>query len=111
MTRQGQHALAELDAALRATPITLYATDWCPVCARARAFFRANHLGWREVDVERVASGWQTVERLAGKRAVPVIVVDGEVLGAGLDPARVMGAVVRSVERRLGVKGIELKQR
>jgi glutaredoxin 3 len=100
---------AELGAALRATPITLYATNWCPVCTRARAFFKANHLGWREVDVERVAGGWQTVERLAGKRAVPVIVVDGEVLGSGLDQAKVMRAVARSVERRLGVTGIELK--
>jgi glutaredoxin 3 len=101
---------AELDDTLRATPITLYATEWCPICAQARAFLRANHLAWREVDVERVASGWQTVERLAGKRAVPVVVVDGEVLGSGLDQAQVMKAVVRSVERRLGVKGIELKQ-
>ncbi|MBN1612306.1 MAG: hypothetical protein JW940_37090 [Polyangiaceae bacterium] len=101
---------AELDAVQRATPITLYATHWCPTCAKARAFLTANHLIWREVDVEQVASGWQTVERLAGKRAVPVIVVDDEVLGPGLDPSQVMRAVARSVERRLGVKGIELKR-
>jgi hypothetical protein len=41
---------------------------------------------------------------------VPVIVVDDEVLAAGLDSAQVMRAVARSVERRLGTKGIDLKR-
>jgi hypothetical protein len=48
---------------------------------------------------------------LARKRALPLIVVEGEAQSAGLDPMRVMNAVVHSVERRLDVKGIKLKQR
>jgi hypothetical protein len=48
------------------------------------------------------------VQSLAGRRAVPVIIVDGRVM-LGLDPNDIMRSVARSMERRLGVTGITFK--
>ncbi len=103
-----QPSEAEVRAALAATPIVMYATTWCGVCRRARQFLTENGLRYQEIDADQTPGGWEKVATLAGKRAVPVIVVDGVVI-QGLSPERVMNAVARSMERRLGVKGIRFQ--
>lgn len=99
----GSPSQAELQAAVRATPITMYATTWCGVCKRARQFLAENGLTYREIDPDVTPDGWATVKKLIGRQAVPVIVVDG-VTTAGLSPQRVLDAVARSTERRLGLQ-------
>jgi glutaredoxin len=99
---------AELRAALKARPIVMYATSWCGVCQRARQFLGENGLSYREIDADRTPGGWAAVEMLIGRRAVPVIVVDGDVT-AGLSPERIMNATARSMERRLGLSGIRFR--
>jgi glutaredoxin len=105
-----QPSEAEVRAALAATPIVIYATTWCGVCGRARQFLKDNGLRYQEIDADQSPGGWEKVAALAGKRAVPVIVVDGVVI-QGLSPQRVMDAVARSMERRLGVKGIRFQSK
>lgn len=99
---------AELRAALAATPIVMYGTSWCSVCRKARQFLAENGLHYQEIDADLTPGGWEKVQQLSGRRAVPVLVVDGDVT-AGLSPQRVMNAVARSMERRLGVTGIVFK--
>ncbi len=99
---------AEVRAALAATPIVMYGTTWCSVCRRARQFLTENGLRYQEIDADQTPGGWEKVAALAGKRAVPVLVVDGAVI-PGLSPERVMNAVARSMERRLGVRGIRFQ--
>ena len=97
---------AELRAALNATPIVMYAASWCGVCRKARAFFAENGLRYQEIDADATPGSWEKIEHLTGRRAVPVIIVDGELTPSGLSPSNVMRAVSHSMERRLGVSGI-----
>jgi glutaredoxin len=99
---------AELRAALSATPIVMYATSWCGVCGKARQFLNANGFKYQEIDADQTPGGWDKVQQLGGRRAVPVIVVDGDV-SVGLNTDRIMKAAARSMERRLGITGIRFR--
>ena len=98
----------ELQTALTTTPIVMYTASWCGVCRKARQFLSENGLRYQEIDVDQTPDGWSKVQRLAGRRAVPVIIVDGRVM-LGLDPNDIMRSVARSMERRLGVSGVTFK--
>jgi mycoredoxin len=99
---------AELRAALSATPIVMYATSWCGVCRKARQFLDANGFKYQEIDADQTPGGWDKVQQLGGRRAVPVIVVDGDV-SVGLDTDRIMRAAAGSMERRLGITGVRFR--
>jgi glutaredoxin 3 len=108
-TARAQPTPAELRTAFAATPIVMYSTSWCPVCRKAKRFLAENGLTYREIDADATPGGWDKIQSLAGRRAVPVIVVDGDV-SQGLSPQRIMHGVARSMERRLGVAGIAFQQ-
>jgi glutaredoxin len=97
---------AELRAALSATPIVMYSASWCGVCRKAKQFLTENGLRYQEIDADTTPGAWDKIERLIGRRGVPVIIVDGELTPAGLSPPGIMRAVSHSLERRLGVHGI-----
>jgi glutaredoxin len=99
---------AQLRDALAATPIVMYSANWCSVCRKARGFLSANGFRVQEIDVDASPTGWAKVQQLIGRRAVPVIVVDGDV-NAGFSPESVMEATAHSMERRLGVTGIHFR--
>ena len=97
----------ELLAALRATPVSMFSTTWCPHCERARRFFRANGMSVRDRDVDADAQAAAELVRRSGGKAVPLIDVDGREL-KGFDERATREAVVASVERRLGITGVKL---
>jgi len=97
----------ELMAAIRATPVSMYSTSWCPHCRRARRFFQAYGMNVTDHDVEADAQAAAELERRSGGKAVPLIDVDGRAL-KGFDEQATMQAVVASVERRLGMTGVTL---
>ncbi len=99
---------AELRAALGSTPIVLYATAWCGACRKARAFLSENGFKYQEIDADTTPGGWDKVQQLGGRRAVPIIVVDGDV-SVGLDPNRILKSAARSIERRLGITDITFR--
>lgn len=100
---------AEIQAAFAATPIVMYSAAWCGVCRKARQFFADNGLHVREIDVDQTPGAWQEVQQRTGRRAVPLILVDGQAF-AGLSPSDIMRAVASSMERRLGITGITFKK-
>lgn len=51
----------------------LYGTDWCPYCAKARQYFAANGIIYRDLDIERDGEARRQHEAL-GYKGVPVIV-------------------------------------
>jgi glutaredoxin len=53
--------------------VKMYATSWCPYCAKARAYFARRNIAYVEVDVEK-PEGRAEYQRL-GARGVPVILV------------------------------------
>ncbi len=62
--------------------ITIYATEWCWDCRRARKFFDAHGIAYRWVDIDRDPQAEQfVIQTNKGMRSVPTIVFpDGSVL-------------------------------
>jgi glutaredoxin len=99
---------AEIQAALRATRVVMFGTSWCPHCTRARDFLSANGLSFEERDIDRDERAKAELKRLTGKSGVPAFLVDGNLVGPGFDKRRLMHALVASVEKRLGVRGLRV---
>jgi mycoredoxin len=60
-------------------PVVMYATVWCPYCAKARAYFKRTNTAYVEHDIEKSADAHAQFKRLGG-RGVPLILVGGEKL-------------------------------
>jgi glutaredoxin len=70
-------AAAAQPAAKAAAPVVMYATSWCPYCAKARAYFAKNGIAYVEHDIEKSAAVNAEFKRLGG-RGVPLILVGTE---------------------------------
>ncbi len=103
-----QPTSAEVQAAYHATPVLMFSTSWCPVCARARQFFNANGLKFEDRDVDADPQASAELKRRSGGKAIPLIDIDGQQLRPGFSEQATMQAVAASVERRLGVSGVRL---
>jgi glutaredoxin 3 len=90
----------QLRAAMRRVPVTLYATNWCKHCERARAFMRANSIPFVEHDVEASESAKRAQKALNPAGGVPTIDVDGHVL-VGFNEAKAIQALVAAAQRRM----------
>lgn len=58
-------------------PVVMYATSWCPYCAKARAYFGKKGIAYTEYDVEKSPAANAEFKRLGG-RGVPLILVGRE---------------------------------
>jgi glutaredoxin len=70
-------AAAAQPAAKAAGPVVMYATSWCPYCAKARAYFANNGIAYMEHDIEKSVAVNAEFRRLGG-RGVPLILVGTE---------------------------------
>lgn len=52
--------------------IVMYATSWCPYCAKARDYFARNRIAYTEHDIEKSPAAHAEFKRLGG-RGVPLI--------------------------------------
>jgi len=68
--------------------VTLYPTEWCGVCKRAKAFLKQNGVPFREWDVEKTDYGSVKFKQLGGS-GVPLITVGAEKM-MGFDAGRFM---------------------
>lgn len=68
--------------------VTIYTTEWCGVCKRAKAFFTKNAVPFREWDVEKTDYGATKFRQLGGS-GVPLITVGSQKM-AGFDEASFM---------------------
>ncbi len=59
------------------TSVVLYSAQWCGYCRKARAYFQANRIPFKEYDVEKSRKGKQDYRQL-GARGVPVILVGSQ---------------------------------
>ena len=69
--------LAAGGAAAQSAPVVMYATSWCPYCAKARAYFARTGTAYTEYDIEKSAAAKAEFKRLGG-RGVPLILVGKE---------------------------------
>ena len=61
--------------------ITVYTTDPCARCIRAKDLLRARNLGFEEVNLVKDPVGRRDLVELTGQMTFPQIVVDGKPLG------------------------------
>ena len=65
-----------------ATPtVTMYATGWCPYCARARALLERKGVAFNEIDVEGGAAVRQEMIAKSGLRTVPQVFIGDRHVG------------------------------
>jgi glutaredoxin 3 len=78
-------------------PVVMYATSWCPYCARARELFRSKGVGFQEIDIEAQPEQREAMIRRSGRSTVPQIFIGERHIGGadelqeldaagGLDP-------------------------
>jgi glutaredoxin 3 len=68
--------------------VEIYATMWCPYCARARALFERKGVEFTEIDLmEEPGRRDEMIRRAGGRSTVPQIFIDGEHIGGSDDLA------------------------
>jgi glutaredoxin len=59
-------------------PVTMYTTQWCPDCRRAKSFMKERGVAFREVNIEDDAEAAALVMKMNnGKRKVPTLEIGG----------------------------------
>ena len=69
----------------RPLKVTMYSTEWCGVCKRAKAYFKKKGIRYKEYDIEKNEKAKRDYKRLGGK-GVPLI-VSGKKKMSGFSPA------------------------
>jgi len=81
-----------------AQEVVMYATAWCPYCAKARAYFARTGTAYTEYDIEKSADARAEFKRLGG-RGVPLILVGNEKM-AGFNELAFESLLVRAERAR-----------
>ncbi len=61
--------------------IEIYTKSYCGYCHRAKALLERKGLAYREIDVTRDAQREAEMRQRSGRRTVPEIFIDGELVG------------------------------
>jgi len=72
--------------------VTVYSTQSCPWCKRAKDFLKANNVDFEEVDVSMDANRAEEMIKKSGQRGVPVLDIDGKVI-VGFDQDAIKAAL------------------
>ena len=56
------------------TELVLYSADWCGICREAKAFFGANSIAYREVNIDKDTTGAAEFKRVYGGGGIPLAV-------------------------------------
>ena len=61
--------------------VLMYATDWCPYCARARTLLGEKGVAFEEIDIEAVPGARAEMLTRSGRDTVPQIFIGGHHVG------------------------------
>ena len=61
--------------------VVMYATDWCPYCARARSLLASKGVPVEEIDIEAVEGARSEMEARSGRSSVPQIFIGDQHVG------------------------------
>jgi glutaredoxin 3 len=65
--------------------ITVYSTDPCSFCTRAKALLDQRGLPYDEVNLAKDPAGRMRLVELTGMMSFPQVVIDGEVVGGFME--------------------------
>ena len=68
--------------------IKIYSTPTCPYCRMAKEYLSSKGSSYQDLDVSSDSAVAEEMVKVSGQMAVPVIVVNGEVI-VGFDKARI----------------------
>jgi len=54
--------------------VVMYSAEWCGVCKKAKKYFKANNVPYKDYDIEKSSKGKKDYKKL-GAKGVPVILV------------------------------------
>ncbi len=60
--------------------VTVYSTNSCPWCVKAKEFLKQNKIAFTEINVAEDFQGLQDMEEKSGQRGVPVIDANGTII-------------------------------
>lgn len=64
-----------------AKKITMYSTEPCPYCSRAKALLKARGLEYEEINLARDPAGRVELVERTGMMTFPQVIIDGELVG------------------------------
>jgi glutaredoxin len=64
------------DLARRRVTVTMYATQWCGVCAKARKYMEANRIDFIELDTDQSSAASERLGELNPRNTVPTFEID-----------------------------------
>jgi glutaredoxin 3 len=62
-------------------PVTVYVTDYCPYCTRAKSLLNKRNIAFTEVDVSNDDEKRAWLVKTTGRRTVPQIFIGDEPVG------------------------------
>jgi glutaredoxin 3 len=61
--------------------VTVYTTDPCSFCARAKGLLKARGVEFEEINLSKDPDGRMELVKLTGMMSFPQVIVDGKLLG------------------------------
>jgi len=75
--------------------ITMYSTEWCGVCKRARTYMHKQNIPFNDLDIEHDDAAKLRAQALNPRNSVPTITIDKELL-IGFSPEALEERIVRA---------------
>lgn len=85
-----------------APTVTMYATQWCPYCQKARLFFAKHRIHFTEYDIEHDNAAYQRYKALRGN-GIPLIFID-ETRINGFDEAKLSQTLLNTTQNAPSVR-------
>lgn len=76
---------------MNAPPVLMYATSWCPYCARARSILQSKEVPFAEIDIDRQPEKRAEMIARSGRYTVPQIFI-GDTHVGGCDDLQELDA-------------------
>ena len=68
--------------------VTIYVTDGCPFCAKAKLFLAEKGISFEEVEVQPGSAAWEAMKVKTGSGSLPQILIGEEPVGGYSDLVR-----------------------
>jgi glutaredoxin 3 len=72
--------------------VVMYATGWCPYCARARRLLASKGVDYQEIDIDGVAGARDEMRKRSQRSSVPQIFIGDRHIG-GFDDMKALDDV------------------
>lgn len=65
--------------------VTIYSTDGCPFCAKAKSFLAGKRISYEEIEVLPGSNAWKEMKEKTGSGSLPQILIGDEPVGGYSD--------------------------